>query len=652
MNSVPTAHPDPTGVPVLRPGSRRRPRQWRWSTRHVALRRARVPRPAATLAAISTGIIFRGGEDRLAGAILLVMAILPLVEILLRATSGTGVPGAMAIVQHLTLWIALVGAALAAREKRLLAMGTAELIRRPAVRRAARVATSALAAAISALLARGALDLVLVERGAGGVVALGVPVWVAQLVIPGAFTLIALRLVWHADAAWTGRLMALMGLAGGLAVSHAPFLVEGLPAWVAVLGMAGAAVLGLPLFAAIGGLAALLFLGDAIPLAALPAETYRLAVSPTLSAIPLFTVAGFLLAEGGVSSRLLRLFRAYVGWMPGGTAVVLALIFAFFTVFTGGSGVTILALGALGFQALRADGYPDRFSVGLLTGSASLGLLLPPALPLILYGIVAGVSIPDLFIAGIVPGVLLIGLTAGWAVRQGLRSNAPRAVFRRGEALAALGAAKWDLLLPVVVVVAVFGGFATLVEAAALTAAYAFLLQTVIHRDVSVRRDLGRILTHAAVLLGGVLVILAVAMGLTNFLVDAQVPTLALAWVQERVSSPLMFLLLLNLLLLVVGCLLDIFSATVVVAPLLVPLGLAYGVDPVHLGIIFIANLELGYLTPPVGLNLFLASYRFERSLGEVARSVLPLLGLYAVGVALITYVPWLTVGVLALLRP
>jgi C4-dicarboxylate transporter, DctM subunit len=579
------------------------------------------------------------------------MTALPLLEIVLRRSAGGGVPGAIPTVQHLTLWIALLGATLAAREQRLLAMGTAELIRSPAVRRSTRAVTSALGAGISALLARGGVDLVLIEREAGAVAALGVPIWVAQLVIPFGFGLIALRLVWHADAAWPGRLVALVGLAAGLLVGQAPGLVAGTPPWIAILAMVVAAAFGLPLFAAIGGLAALLFMSDEIPLAAIPAETYRLAVSPTLSAIPLFAVAGFLLAEGGVSARLLRLFRAYVGWLPGGTAVVLALIFAFFTVFTGGSGVTILALGALGYQALKADGYPDRFSIGLLTGSASLGLLLPPALPLILYGIVAGVSIPDLFIAGMVPSFLLIGMTAGWAVRQGVRSRAPRASFSPREAVAALAAAKWDLLLPVIVVVAVFGGFATLVEAAALTAAYAFLLQVGIHRDISVRHDLGRVLTRASVLLGGVLVILAVAMGLTNYLIDAQVPSLVLAWVQERVTSPLVFLLLLNLLLLAVGCLLDIFSATIVVAPLLVPLGLAYGVDPVHLGIIFIANLELGYLTPPVGLNLFLSSYRFERRLGEVARSVLPLLGLYAIGVALITYVPWITVGVLELVR-
>jgi C4-dicarboxylate transporter, DctM subunit len=635
----------PAEIPVRPPAPRLKParRQFRLQ----ALRRTGRRHPEARLALLTTASALRSAENALAVGILLVIVALPLVEIVLRNTTRTGIPGAMPLVQHLTLWIALAGAALAARERRLLAMGTADLIRNPALRRIARVATSALGAGIAALLARGALDLVIIERGAAATFALGIPVWVAQLVIPGAFAAIALRLVWYADAHWAGRAAALAGLAAGVALGHGPGVAEGLPPWVGVLAMVGAAALGLPLFAAIGGLAALLFMGEGIPLAALPAETYRLAVSPTLSAIPLFTVAGYLLAEGGVSARLLRLFRAYMGWLPGGTAVVLALIFACFTVFTGGSGVTIVALGALGFQALRSDGYPDRFSVGLLTGSASLGLLLPPALPLILYGIVAGVSIPELFIAGILPGILLIGLTVGWAVRAGIVSRAPRAPFDRREALAALWAAKWDLVLPVVVFVAIFGGFATLVEAAALTAAYAFLLQTVIHRDISVRRDLGRVLTGASVLLGGVLVILAVSMGLTNYLIDIQAPTLALAWVQERISSPLAFLLLLNLFLLVVGCFLDIFSATVVVAPLLVPLGLAYGVDPVHLGIIFIANLELGYLTPPVGLNLFLSSYRFERPLGHVARSVLPLLGLYAIGVALITYVPWLTLGLL-----
>jgi len=593
--------------------------------------------------------IVHGGENALAGTVLLVMAALPLAEMVARRAFGVGVPGSGPLVQHLTLWIAFLGAALAARERRLLAVGTAELLR-ARWRRGARIAAATGGALVSVLLARAAFDLVVIERDAGSTFALGIATWIAQAVIPVTFGAIAVRMAWRADDAWPGRAIAGVGIALGLALGQFPSLLEGKPAVPGLLLLIAATALGMPLFAAIGGAAALFFLVDGVPLAAVPAETYRLAVSPTLAAIPLFTLAGFLLAEGQASQRLLRVFRAFFGSLPGGTAVVVSLIFAFFTVFTGGSGVTILALGALAYQALAADGYRERFSIGLLTGSASLGLLLPPALPLILYGIVAGVSIENLFIGGFLPGLLLIALVAGWGMREGKRAGIPRQAFKMREAVAALSQAKWDLLLPIIVLVSIFGGFATLVEAAALTAGYSFIMQAFIHRDLSIRRDIPRVLTHAAVLLGGVLIILAVAMGFTSYLVDARVPTLALEWVQARVESRLLFLLLLNLFLLVVGCLMDIFSATVVVAPLLVPLGLAFGIDPVHLGIIFIANLELGYMTPPVGLNLFLAAYRFDRSLGEVARSVLPILLIMGVGVALITYVPAMTLGLLQVL--
>jgi tripartite ATP-independent transporter DctM subunit len=336
--------------------------------------------------------------------------------------------------------------------------------------------------------------------------------------------------------------------------------------------------------------------------------------------------------------------------MPGGTAVVTALLCAFFTVFTGGSGVTILALGGLLFQALQADQYRERFSLGLLTASGSLGLLFPPALPLILYGIVAQISIQDLFVGGLVPGVILVALIAAWGVREGLMTNARRQAFDLAEGARAIWHAKWELALPALVLVAIFGGFATLVEAAALTALYALFTQTVVHRDISVRKDLFGVIVECVVLVGGVLIILGVAMGLTSYMVDAQIPARMVEWAQESISSPLVFLLLLNIFLILVGCLMDIFSAIVVVVPLIVPLGAAFGIHPVHLGIIFIANLELGYLTPPVGLNLFLAAYRFERPLLTVWRAALPMLLILGFGVILITYVPWLTLGLLRFL--
>ena len=378
-------------------------------------------------------------------------------------------------------------------------------------------------------------------------------------------------------------------------------------------------------------------------------ETYSLSVSPTLPAIPLFTLAGFLLAEGRASERLLRVFRALFGWIPGGTAVVCAVLCSFFTVFTGGSGVTILALGGVLFPALLKDGYRERFALGLLTASGSLGLLLPPALPLILYAVVAQIPIEDIFIGGILPGILLTSMVAAWGVREGIVSGAGRSVFSASEGFASLWAGKWELAIPVLVLVAMFSGLATAVEAAALTALYALIVQAFIHRDLSLRRDLPRAFTECVTVIGGVLIILGVAQGFTSYLVNAQVPAKLVEWVRGHIASRLTFLLVLNLFLLAVGWLMEIFAAIVVVVPLIVPLGVAFGIHPVHLGIIFIANLELGFLTPLVGLNIFLASYRFRRPVLEVCAAALPMMAILGIGVLVITYVPWLTTGLLAL---
>jgi tripartite ATP-independent transporter DctM subunit len=365
-------------------------------------------------------------------------------------------------------------------------------------------------------------------------------------------------------------------------------------------------------------------------------------VNPTLPSVPLFTLTGFLLAEGKAAERLLALFRATVGWMPGGTAVVTALLCAFFTAFTGGSGVTILALGPLLLGALLAEGYRDRFSIGLVTSSGALGLLFAPAVPLVFYGIVANVSIPELFVAGILPGALLVAAVAFMGFGEGRRTGIGGGRFSARELGRAVWAAKWELALPAIVIGLLLSGRATAVEAAAASVVYAAIVGLFVKRDLTFRR-LPKVLTECTVVVGGVLLILGVALGLTSYLVDAQVPMRLLEWTQENIDSKWTFLLILNLLLLVVGCLMDIFSATAVVVPLIAPLGLAFGVDPVHLGIIFIANLELGFLTPPVGVNLFLASYRFDRPLSEVARAVLPFLAVRAVGVLLVTYIPWLT---------
>ncbi len=596
-----------------------------------------------------TGALIGRAERTVAGTALALMAILPIAEILSRRLLGRGIPGSGPFVQHFTLWVAFLGAAIAASEGRHLALATLTFIRSERIRRAAEMFSSTVAAAVSALLCRACVDLVRVERAAGGVIALGVPVWVGQLVLPISFGLIAVRVAWRASS-WRGRALPLLGIALGLWIGQFPQVLEGRPVWPGLTLVLLAVALGGPIFMVLGGAAVLLFLAQGTPAAAVPTATYELAVHPTLAAIPLFTLTGFLLAAGKASERLLRLFRASFGWMPGGTAVVCALVCAFFTAFTGGSGVTILAIGALLFQALQADRYRERFSLGLITATGSLGLLFPPALPLILYGVVASVPIENLFIGGILPGFLLLGLVAAWGVREGIIARAVRTRFDTRELGAALWAAKWELMLPVVVVVAVFGGWATLVEASALTCLYAFLIPAFVQRDIVVRRDLPKALNECVVLVGGVMVILGVAKGFASYMVDAEVPARLVELTRHHVHSPLVFLLGLNVFLLVVGCLMDIFSATVVVVPLIVPIAMAYGIDPVHLGIIFIANLELGYLTPPVGLNLFLSSYRFNKPVLEVARATLPMLAILGFGVLVISYVPWLTTGLLALL--
>ncbi len=571
------------------------------------------------------------------------MVVLPLGEIALRRLFAVGIPGAIPFVQHLTLWVGFLGAALAAREGRLLALATGTFLPEGKVRRAAEVFAAAVGAGVAAILCRAAVALVLGEREFGTEIAAGVKAWMAQLVLPVGFGLVALRLVWRAAPSGAGRAVAALGLLAGLAVSIRPGVLEGLSAWPGLAIVLVAAVFGAPIFAVLGGAAALLFMTSGVRPVAVLISTYELAVNPTLPSIPLFTLAGFLLAEGDTPRRLLRLFRALVGWVPGSTAVVCVAVSAFFTVFTGGSGVTILALGGLLLPALLHDGYGERFSIGLLTSAGSLGLLLPPALPLILYGIVSETPIEQMFLGGILPGLLGLGLVTGWSVYEGTRITRPRTPFDLREAARAVWDAKWEVLLPVVVLGALFSGSATIVESAALAALYAFIVQALLRREVRIGRDLLRVGADCVGTIGGVLIILGVAVGLTAYLVDAQVPARLTEWSLAHVKSKLVFLLTLNVLLLVVGCLMDIFSATFVVVPLIAPLGAAYGVHPVHLGVIFIANLELGYLTPPVGLNLFLASYRFNRPLLEVARASLPMLALRGAGVLLVTYVPWLT---------
>ncbi|RMD93954.1 MAG: TRAP transporter large permease subunit [Calditrichaeota bacterium] len=407
-----------------------------------------------------------------------------------------------------------------------------------------------------------------------------------------------------------------------------------------MITLVGLAFLGMPLYAVLGGAALLLFYSAQIPIAAVPAETYRIVTQPVLPSIPLFALAGSVLANGGSPRRLIRLVRAWTDWLPGGPAISTVAGCALFTALTGASGVTILALGGLLLPILLAAGYSKKFSLGLLTASGSVGLLFPPSLPVILYGVYGHVPIDRLFLYAFVPGILLVVILALFSIFTGKKAKKPVQAFNWTEAWQATWRAKGDLVLPVLILVGLFGGFMTLVETAAFTALWAILLETVFHRHLDVRKKLPETILEAAVLVGALLIVLGMALGLVSYLVDAQIPLKATAWVKQVIHSRLLFLLALNGMLLLVGALMDIFSAIVVVVPLIVPMGIAFGVDTIHLGIIFLANLELGYLTPPVGMNLFLSSLRFNQPLIKIWQTVVPFLIIFAIWVLLITYVP------------
>ncbi|MBA7604475.1 MAG: TRAP transporter large permease subunit [Calditrichaeota bacterium] len=577
------------------------------------------------------------------------MAVLPVAEVFAREFFKTSITNSIVTVQHLTLWIGFVGAMLAAREGRLLSLTGETTWLQDRWGSWPSTAAGIASVGITLTLMVASYHLVSVERAFPRSVFGPIQIWMAQLVMPIGFGVMAWRLLRRSSTQWRYRLLVLIGI-GVLGYLGIGMELQG--GWLVYAGFAGlfvAVILGAPIFVVLGGAAVLLFWNAEGVMAAIPAETYRIVVHPMLPTLPLFTLAGYFFAEGGASRRLVRVFRAWFGWIPGGTPLVTVLVCAFFTSFTGGSGVTILALGGLLFPMLLKDMYGRKFSTGLLTASGSIGLLFPPSLPVILYAIRAQTPIDRLFLAGILPGIFLMTIVALWGVRQGIVGKSKRTPFHWREAGEAFWEAKWEVLTPVIVLGGLFGGIATLVETAAITAVYAFIIQVFVYRDLKLTRDVIPTVVKCATLIGGVLIILGVAMGLTSYLVDAQIPSRALHWVQAHIHSKLVFLLALNGALLIVGALMDIFSAIIVVVPLIAPMGAAFGIDPVHLGIIFLVNLELGYLTPPVGMNLFLSSYRFDTSLPRVYLSVIPYLIILAIGVLVITYVPAITLTIPAL---
>ncbi|MEI7541713.1 MAG: TRAP transporter large permease subunit [bacterium] len=416
------------------------------------------------------------------------------------------------------------------------------------------------------------------------------------------------------------------------------------------LALIGLALIGTPLFIVFGGLAIVLFAIAGIDIAAVIIEISRIATNSVLISIPLFTFAGYMLAESGTPKRLIALSRAAVGWFKGGTAIVTLLVCAFFTSFTGVSGVTIIALGGLLLPMLIKDKYSEKFSLGLLTTSGSIGLLFPPSLLLILYGVLAKVSISKLFIAGIIPGLILIIIFAVYCLKEGM-VVAEVEPFSFKKLLKAIKGAAWEIPLPLVVIWGIYSGTFTPSEAAILTAVYAFIVEVFIYKDLNMKHDVPRIIRSSMIVVGGIFVILGSAMGLTNYLVDEQIPMRILDWMKMYIREKWLFLLLLNIFLIIVGAVLDVFSALIVVLPLMVPIAKEFGIDPVHMAMIFLTNLEIGYNAPPAGINLFIASFRFRKPVMSLAKSAVPFLIIMFMVLMLITYVPDISLFLIKLLK-
>jgi len=413
------------------------------------------------------------------------------------------------------------------------------------------------------------------------------------------------------------------------------------------------AILGAPLFSVILAVAMFGFFISGVDLSVIAIEIYRLADTPLLLALPLFTFAGYLMGESQTSRRLVKLTRVLIGWMPGGLAIVSLVACALFTAFTGASGITIVALGALLYPALMQDGYREKFSLGLVTTSGSLGLLFPPSLPLILYGVIVQqmntgqqFAIDDLFLAGLLPGLMMVVLLSIWSLWTNRKNVMPTSRFSTREALIALREAAWELPLPLFLIAGIYGGFLAISEAAAVTAMYVLVVEVFVYKEIKISQLPG-FMRDSMVMVGGILLILAVSLAFSNFLIDAEIPMKLFDLIQTHIGDKIVFLILLNVLLLLLGAILDIFSALVIMVPLILPVALSYGISPIHLGIIFLANMQIGYFTPPVGMNLFIASYRFEKPVVEIYKATIPFMIVLLAAVLCITYWPDLSLVLL-----
>jgi C4-dicarboxylate transporter DctM subunit len=577
----------------------------------------------------------------------LILISFPIFQILGRYISFFSIPASQEIVQHMTLWIGFIGAVIAARSNKLLSV-----VRDPVFDSSTKVDwpkffVHVFSLSIVFVLSISYLKMIQIGFQYPDYIAPYIPTWFAQLIIPVGLILIWYQMIMTSSIDLKYRvLLTVISIIPTVILYFWQFpLANPLLLWTKVLFAISLVAFGLPIFILLASLSIFFFLSEPSEwatnydlISTISDSAYRIVVSPTLAAIPIFTLAGYILAESNISERLIRFFKASLGWLPGSTVLIVVLLCAFFTALTGGSGVTILALGAILYPILIHDGYSKQFSLGIITTAGSLGLLFPPSLPAIIYSVTAGINPLELFKQALIPATFLMSIMFFYGLYKRPKSKTvERFVFK--DAFETVKIAKWEIAIPLLIILSLFSGFATLVESAALLVLYVLTVELYIFRDISFK-NLPKIIIDCSTLVGGVLIILGFAMGFTGYLVDAQIPLKILNFVQSTISSKIIFLLALNILLLIVGCLMDVFSAIIVVVPLIAPLATYFGIDPFHLAIIFIANLELGYITPPVGMNLYLSSYRFEKDMPTIYSATLPFFFIRLLGVIFITYIP------------
>ncbi|MAS40042.1 MAG: hypothetical protein CMG16_02605 [Candidatus Marinimicrobia bacterium] len=571
----------------------------------------------------------------------------PVFQILSRYISFFSIPASQEIVQHMTLWIGFVGAVIAARSNKLLSVVREPVFNSKKNPPLSQFFVHIFSVSIVFVLSFSYLKMIQIGIQYPEYIAPFIPTWVAQSIIPLGLILIWYQMIITSSSDLRYRLfLAIFSIVPTIVLYFWQFpLANPLLLWAKVLFAIVLVAYGLPIFILLASLAIFFFLSQTTEwatnfdlISTISDSAYRIVVSPTLAAIPIFTLAGYILAESKISERLINFFKASLGWLPGSTVLIVVLLCAFFTALTGGSGVTILALGAVLYPILIHDGYSKRFSLGIITTSGSLGLLFPPSLPAIIYSVTAGINPLELFRQALIPAIFLMSIMFFYGLYMRPKNKKiEKFVFKNAYDTA--NVAKWEIAIPLLIILSLFSGFATLVESAALLVLYVLTIELYIFKDISFD-NLPKIIIDCSTLVGGVLIILGFAMGFTGYLVDAQIPLKILNFVQSTISSKIIFLLALNILLLIVGCLMDVFSAIIVIVPLIAPLAVYFGIDPFHLAIIFIANLELGYITPPVGMNLYLSSYRFNKDMPTIYSATLPFFFIRLIGVLIITYIP------------